>query len=70
MSDDPSSLLARRRLFAGAGATGVAVAVAAVAPRLLPAEPVVVAEAKPALDPAGGYQVTEHVMRYYQTARV
>jgi hypothetical protein len=70
MSDDKSSPLARRRLFAGAGAVGAVAAVAAVAPRLLPAEPQKVAEAPPAVDPAGGYQVTEHVLRYYQTARV
>jgi hypothetical protein len=70
MSDDTSPPLARRRLFAGAGAAGVVAAVAVAAPRLMPAHPTQVAEAAPKADPTGGYQATEHVLRYYQTARV
>lgn len=71
MSDDKkSSLLGRRRLFAGAGAVGAVATVAAVAPRLMPTEPQKLAETQPAAESTGGYQVTEHVLRYYQTTRV
>ncbi len=63
-----SSPLKRRTLFAGAGAVGALAATAAVLPRIQPAAPAV-AQAK-TVDPAGGYQVTDHVERYYQTARV
>jgi hypothetical protein len=60
--------LKRRSLFAGAGAAGALAATAAVLPMVQPAHEAV-AQAKP-LDPDGGYQLTEHVARYYQTARV
>lgn len=70
MSDDKTSILGRRRLFAGAGAAGAVAAMAAVAPRLTPTEPQAVAAAKPEGASTGGYQVTEHVLRYYQTTRV
>jgi hypothetical protein len=63
-----SSPLKRRTLFAGAGAVGALAATAAVLPLAQPAA-TAVAQAK-TLDPAGGYQLTEHVERYYQTARV
>jgi hypothetical protein len=60
----------RRALLAGAGAVGALAGVAA----LLPSPPPVagaVADATPASPAAAqGYQVTEHVLRYYQTARV
>jgi hypothetical protein len=62
------SPLSRRTLFAGAG-TATALAAAAA---LLPRAAVPVAEAPSAVLPLtdGGYQLTEHVQRYYQTARV
>lgn len=63
-----SSTLKRRTLFAGAGTAGALAAAAALLPKA-EAE-AVAAVAAPALDPAGGYQLTEHVERYYQTARV
>ena len=60
--------LSRRTLFAGASAVG-AVAVAATAlPLLKPVAPAVTAALPKVTD--GGYQLTEHVSRYYQTARV
>jgi hypothetical protein len=62
------SPLKRRALFAGAGAVGALAATAAVLPLVQPA-PETVALAKP-VAPDGGYQLTEHVERYYQTARV
>lgn len=74
MSQKPESLpkdsptLSRRRMFAGAGGVGALAAVAAVLPMSkteAPAAVVVQADTN-----EGGYQLTEHVKRYYQTARV
>lgn len=61
--------LSRRTIFAGAGTAGALAAVAAVLPKA-PAEPAPAAAAGPAEADKGGYQVTQHVLRYYQTARV
>jgi hypothetical protein len=55
-------------MFAGAGAVGALAAVAAVLPGAKPAVPVAQRAADAEAD--GGYQLTEHVKRYYQTARV
>jgi hypothetical protein len=61
--------LSRRTLFAGAGTAGALAAVAAALPKA-PVEPApVVATGQPEAD-KGGYQVTPHVLRYYQTTRV
>lgn len=69
MSKPSAHVLGRRTVFAGAGAVGAAGALAAAA-TLLPRPPAAVAAApKPAAD-GGGYQVTQHVLRYYQTTRV
>jgi hypothetical protein len=62
------SALSRRHLFAGAGAAGALAVVAAALPTSPVPEPV--AQAKLPEPEAGGYQLTEHVKRYYQTARV
>ncbi len=59
----------RRNLLVGAGAAGAAVLAAKTLP-IAPAAPEVLAAAKPAPDTAGGYQLTQHVLRYYQTAKV
>jgi len=60
--------LSRRRLFSGLGAAGAVAAAAAALPLVKPA-PVAVALALPNQS-EGGYQLTEHVERYYETARV
>jgi len=67
--DVPASpAVGRRQVFIGAGAVGALAAVAVSLPRG--------EQATPAAQPAqsgkaeGGYQLTEHVLRYYQTARV
>jgi len=66
MSKSPGPTINRRTVFAGAGAAGALAAVAVVPG---PAKvPVATAEVKS--DPAGGYQLTDHVKRYYATARV
>jgi hypothetical protein len=66
---ESESKLSRRILFAGAGAAGAVAAVAGLIPavdsaRLLPVQP----KAPPAK--GGGYSLTDHVKRYYKTARV
>ena len=63
-----TNALSRRRLFAGAGAVGAVAAAATVLPLAKIAAPAL-AQSLPAAKDAG-YQLTEHVQRYYQTARV
>jgi hypothetical protein len=65
----PAPTLGRRTVFVGAGAVGAvgALAAASVLPGAGPA-PVQPAALKP--DPAGGYQLTEHVKQYYASARI
>ena len=59
----------RRRFFAGAATVGVAAAAVTTLPQVAPT-----ATASNALPPApengGGYSLSEHVKRYYKTARV
>jgi hypothetical protein len=64
-----SSTLTRRRMFAGAGGVGALAAVAAVLPAVKNEAPAEV-QAAAADEKDGVYRVTEHVKRYYQTARV
>lgn len=63
------SKLSRRKLFAGAAGTG---ALAAAASLLPAAREAAVAPPTPKQPPArgGGYELTEHVKRYYQTTRL
>jgi len=65
----PTSKLSRRTLFAGAGTATALAAAAAVLPRAVQED-----QAQPAKKAApakgGGYQLTEHVKRYYQTTRI
>ena len=64
---DQTSPLKRRGLLLGAGAAGAAV----VAAKTLPIAPSEVAVAvKPIAETSGGYQLTQHVLRYYETAKV
>ena len=69
MSESKGPQVNRRIVFAGAGAAGALAGAAA----LLPGAPAVVAQGpgpKAAPQPGGGYQETQHVLRYYMTARV
>lgn len=59
----------RRGFFFGAVATGAAAAAVVALPGVQVAE-VAVAPPKPAPEKGGGYSVSEHVQRYYKTARV
>lgn len=62
--------LTRRRVFAGAGAAGALAAAAVVLPLAQRAAPAAAAGEKLAEAGGDGYQVTDHVLRYYQSARV
>ena len=69
MSESLRSRLSRRQVFACAGAVGALATAAATVPLQAP-QPEAGAEPKPAPEKGGGYQVTAHVLRYYQTTRV
>lgn len=69
MSDLKQPQLSRRRAFAGAGAVGALAGLAALVSRTEPAAPVAQTP-QPAPEAGGGYQLTEHVKRYYQTTKV
>ena len=60
--------LKRRGLLLGVGAAGAAALAVKVMPGAAPVASAAVA-AKKLIDPAGGYQLTPHVLRYYETAR-
>lgn len=64
----PAQPLHRRGLLLGAGMAGAAALVVKALPSSIPvAAPVLVVEA--AVDTTAGYQVTPHVLRYYETTR-
>ena len=60
--------LSRRAIFAGAGTAGALAAAAS----LLPSTPQVQAPTAPKAPPekGGGYQLSEHVQRYFKTTRI
>ena len=69
MSTEPKNSLSRRRLFVGAGTIGAVAAAATVVPAVVQQD----AAAPETREPpprGGGYQLTEHVKRYYQTTLV
>lgn len=72
MKPASDQVLSRRKALAGAGAVGAVAAVAAVASTGLTAAPEQTAAAAPAPADAeqAGYRLTEHIERYYSTARV
>ena len=61
--------LKRRGLLIGAGAAGAAVLAVKALPLATPAATTVTATAAKVVDTSGGYQLTEHVRRYYETTR-
>ena len=67
---DPSPALPRRGLLLGLGAAGAA----ALAAKALPGAGTPAAAAAAALAPVAtavdGYQLTAHVLRYYETTRI
>lgn len=70
MTQTTQPSLNRRRLFAGASTVGAAAAVTALMPSLPAADTAATTEPRPAPEKGGGYTVSEHVKRYYQTTRV
>ena len=58
----------RRNWVFGVGAAGAAALAVKALPLAAPLAPTAVA-AKAATDAGGGYRLTEHVQRYYDTAR-
>jgi hypothetical protein len=66
--NEPKSRWSRRTLFAGAGTAG-ALAAAATLVRLPPSPQATVPEVKQPPERGGGYQLTEHVQRYYRSTR-
>ena len=59
----------RRGFFFGAAATGAAAAAVVALPQVAVPE-ALPPEARPAPEKGGGYSLSEHVKRYYQTTRV
>lgn len=64
-----SPRLSRRVLFAGAGTAGAVAAVTAVLPVAPSQAPAAEAKRQPP-ERGGGYVLSEHVKRYYQTTRI
>ncbi len=60
----------RRTLLAGAGTVGALAATAALLPGFKAKRPAVPAPQAAAPESDGGYQLTDHVLRYYRTTRV
>jgi len=69
MSQTPGKL-SRRTLFAGAGTAGAVATVASLMPAAVPPAASVAQEPKSAPAKGGGYQLTEHVKRYYKTTLI
>ena len=70
MSNVSTPRISRRQLMmAGAAAAG-ALAAGGALPEVQEAASPGAVDAKPAPDQGGGYRVTEHVLRYYRTARI
>ena len=71
MKPTSDNVLSRRKALAGAGAVGAAAAVVAVSSGGLASAPEQTASVEPTKtdDAAGGYRLTEHIKRYYSTAR-
>ena len=60
--------LSRRTLFAGAGTVGAVAAATSVLPSVQNIAPQILQKAKP--ERGGGYELSEHVKRYYKTTLV
>lgn len=67
----PDTQVSRRRLFVGAGAAGAAGVLAVAASAVsAPEEVTAAAQTTEGDGSQGGYRLTPHVLRYYQTAKV
>lgn len=66
---DAATPLKRRGLLIGAGAASAAVLAVTALPGAAPLATAVASNAKKLVDTSAGYQVTDHVLQYYATAR-
>jgi hypothetical protein len=67
--NQPNSKLSRRHLFVGAGAVGTLAATASLLPGAVP-EKIASPQLKEPPERGGGYQLTDHVKRYYKSTLV
>lgn len=67
---DQKPALSRRSLFAGAATVGAVAAASSVLPAAVKGVGATAAPELPKPERGGGYTVSEHVKRYYQTTRV
>jgi hypothetical protein len=65
----PKSKLSRRTLFAGAGTAGAIAAASSLLPGAVQ-ESTLQPQAKDPPERGGGYQLTEHVKRYYKSTLI
>ena len=71
MRKDSTPPISRRRvLFAGAGTAGALAAAANILPLARDAATPASSETKDVREKNGGYRLTQHVLRYYRTAKV
>lgn len=69
LSDSPQPRFRRRQWLAAGGAIGAAVATVAALPVIRNATPATTSP-QPLARERGGYELTQHVLRYYQTTRI
>jgi len=69
MNKSSSPALSRRGMLVGAGAAGAAAVAVATVPQAVQV-PVAAASPQAAPEQGGGYRLSPHVMRYYQTTKV
>ena len=67
---DQKPTVSRRSLFAGAATVGAVAAATSVLPSALQGVAAQAAPSLPKPERGGGYTLSEHVKRYYQTTRV
>ncbi|MEP7299252.1 MAG: formate dehydrogenase [Burkholderiales bacterium] len=67
-SVEPAAPLKRRQWVLGVGAVGAAAVAVKALPGAMPVAPAV-AVAKDLVDEGGGYRLSAHVQRYYDTAK-
>jgi hypothetical protein len=67
---EPKAKLSRRTLFAGAGTAGAVAAAASLLPGAVKQTADIAQDSKTPPANGGGYQLTEHVKRYYKTTLV
>ena len=70
MDPSPTAKPSRRSLFAGAATVTAVAAVASVLPKAVSQAAAPAAVDLPKPERGGGYNLSEHVQRYYQTTRV